>query len=588
MEPNLEKPPVSEEKLLDCFKSMKYILTKENLPYLEDWKRAYQGYLKNDFLVVVVGEFSTGKSTLLNKVLDTDLLPVGDLPTTAMLTRISYGPQNSLSRILPDGPKQELEFNCGSFDQFIASPDGKDPEGVLEVKMDHAKLKQSGVHLFDTPGAGDVFGKRATTVINLLTQCDGVIFTIAAEKPLSKTEKAFMEQYIIAQKTPHICIVLTRLDMLNPENQTTMVKYVYNQVKKISPGIEFVISSERSALSDGIDPTVKCGWEALWEIICQWAACEENAHLKTVRAQAQLNELISKVEEHYTFKIKILRLDEEKRSAIIDELHHKLASLKLLWTEIEIEIEKCRIDFKNWVYDTVRSCQNDIIERYGLEINKINDPKMWYENDFPYRLRTDVSHLAKNIEGNLQKKFYADVNRINEFIQRKFQTSMIRNDQVDLNYQPEKNLFTDPAEYKLAALNKLRWAMRIGTGAATFGSYLIFTGLGPVGILAGAAGAVISESIMAGKLEKQRTEVREMMQQTVNKVFTNALDEIEAKTRKMYSEVAEAIYRVEVAWLKEQEKLIGQKSKEITPVEGVSVIEHKLEALGKIKEFINS
>lgn len=584
----LKAPSLSNEKIFEYFKLIKTVITEENLPYMDDWRRAFQAYVKSDFLVAVVGEFSTGKSTLINKMLDTDILPVGNLPTTAMLTRISYGTKNALTFIAPDSAKQELDFSGKSFDKFTAGLSGTDPEGVLEVKIDHSQLKPSGVYLFDTPGAGDVVGHRAGIIVNVLTQCDGAIFTIAADKPLSATEKAFMQQYVIAQRTPHICVILTKLDLLDPANQINMVKYVSHQIKKISSGIEFVVAAKRDTLPDGIDDLAKYGTDALWEIVNQWAVCKENADLKIIRAQAQLQELISKIEEQYLLKIQVLQLDETKCNEIMNELQNKLSTLKLAWTDIEIEIDKCRITFKNWIYQTMDSYQKDLMERFKLEIFKINDPKIWFENDFPYRLRTDVNNMAKVIEGNLQKRFYSDVNRISEFIKNKLQTSLILHDNPNnLNYQVDKSIFTDPAQQKLASLNKLRWAMRIGTGVATFGSYLIFAGLGPVGILAGTASALISEKIIGGKIEKQRMEVLELLNKTVNKVFSDALAEIDSKTQRMYKDVAEEIYHAEIVWLKEQQKIIEQKSHEMDPATTIQGIKVKLGNIEKMKLSIN-
>lgn len=41
--------------------------------------------------VMIVGSFSTGKSTFLNALFGADIATVGALPTTAVTTKISYG-----------------------------------------------------------------------------------------------------------------------------------------------------------------------------------------------------------------------------------------------------------------------------------------------------------------------------------------------------------------------------------------------------------------------------------------------------------------------------------------------------------------
>jgi len=49
-----------------------------------------------DFLVMFVGEFNQGKSTLINRLLEREFLPVGILPTTALLISIKAGSEESI------------------------------------------------------------------------------------------------------------------------------------------------------------------------------------------------------------------------------------------------------------------------------------------------------------------------------------------------------------------------------------------------------------------------------------------------------------------------------------------------------------
>ena len=46
---------------------------------------------ENRFVLAVIGQFSRGKSTLMNAILGDAYLPTGVLPTTAVVTKINYG-----------------------------------------------------------------------------------------------------------------------------------------------------------------------------------------------------------------------------------------------------------------------------------------------------------------------------------------------------------------------------------------------------------------------------------------------------------------------------------------------------------------
>src|SRR5438445_7993687 len=47
------------------------------------------------FLLVIVGEFNAGKSALINALLRAPVLEEGPVPTTAQITKVRYGMQNT-------------------------------------------------------------------------------------------------------------------------------------------------------------------------------------------------------------------------------------------------------------------------------------------------------------------------------------------------------------------------------------------------------------------------------------------------------------------------------------------------------------
>ena len=49
------------------------------------------GLMADVFRVMAAGRFNAGKSTFINALLHSDILPVKALPTTAVITEISYG-----------------------------------------------------------------------------------------------------------------------------------------------------------------------------------------------------------------------------------------------------------------------------------------------------------------------------------------------------------------------------------------------------------------------------------------------------------------------------------------------------------------
>src|SRR4051812_23983899 len=54
--------------------------------------------LEELFLLVVVGEFNSGKSAFINALLGEEVLPEGVTPTTASINLLRYGPQPTESQ----------------------------------------------------------------------------------------------------------------------------------------------------------------------------------------------------------------------------------------------------------------------------------------------------------------------------------------------------------------------------------------------------------------------------------------------------------------------------------------------------------
>jgi GTPase Era involved in 16S rRNA processing len=98
--------------------------------------------------VAFCGHFSAGKSTLVNRLCGSRLLPSNPIPTSANVVTIRHGEPKAVIRLARDGrretrtvPLDELEAHC------------RDGEGVESIELYYpAALLEGGVALLDTPG----------------------------------------------------------------------------------------------------------------------------------------------------------------------------------------------------------------------------------------------------------------------------------------------------------------------------------------------------------------------------------------------------------------------------------------------------
>ncbi|MCS7057366.1 MAG: dynamin family protein [Meiothermus sp.] len=139
--------------------------------------------LEGPFLLVVVGEFNSGKSSLLNALLRGEFLKEGVTPTTDRIHLIGYGPE----------PKQ--------------APEGP---GLVRVELPHPLLKE--VRLVDTPGTNAILQHHQLLTERFLPRADLILFVTSADRPFTQSEADFLR--LIQSWGKKVVMVLHKADLL--------------------------------------------------------------------------------------------------------------------------------------------------------------------------------------------------------------------------------------------------------------------------------------------------------------------------------------------------------------------------------------
>lgn len=180
------------------------------------------------FTVTVIGEFSTGKSSMLNVLLgltrsDRPGKPDGMLPTdiratTAAITFIEYDdvPSPRVDVQLLNGeehtnllPEQLARFGAITH----RGKEKHDPSGeVKQITVRCASpLLEQKVRLVDTPGLGSVVAAHRKITAKFVPQSDAILFLMSSTAPITESEKSFLQ--LVASYTPHFFFVQTKTDL---------------------------------------------------------------------------------------------------------------------------------------------------------------------------------------------------------------------------------------------------------------------------------------------------------------------------------------------------------------------------------------
>jgi GTP-binding protein EngB required for normal cell division len=187
--------------------------------------------VKNPFIdVAILGQFKAGKSSFLNSIIGKAVLPVGVIPVTTVITRLRYGRSEGATVTFLDN--RQSRINLDDIEFFIS--EAKNPaneKGVEVVDIELPCLQYyEGLRLVDTPGLGSVFKYNTEISREWLPEVGMAIVAISSDRPLSENDLALIRD--LTEHTPKVVLLLTKVDLLSPEQQKEVVRFFRNTLKR--------------------------------------------------------------------------------------------------------------------------------------------------------------------------------------------------------------------------------------------------------------------------------------------------------------------------------------------------------------------
>jgi GTP-binding protein EngB required for normal cell division len=182
----------------------------------------------NSFQIAVFGRVSSGKSSLLNYILETDVLPVGVNPITAVPTRIVHGPEPRLAVAFLDKKTERMEIT--RLPEFVSEP--FNPGNMKHVTWIIVELPskrlQDGVLFVDTPGLGSLATAGAAETLAYLPRCDLGVVLIDAGSTLTQEDLSTLQS--LYEAAIPAFVLLSKADLLAPEDRDRSVRYISDQI----------------------------------------------------------------------------------------------------------------------------------------------------------------------------------------------------------------------------------------------------------------------------------------------------------------------------------------------------------------------
>jgi hypothetical protein len=174
---------------------------------------------------------------------------VGVTPTTATIHHIKYADVPEATVVYSSGKRETIAFEQAK--SFAVGGD-KATEDVdfLEVGLPALLLKER-ILLVDTPGVNDLSLQRVDITYSYIPRADAVLFLLDAGQILKESERVFLEDKLLKASRDKIIFVITKWDLLSPDEQGEALAYAKDKLAKlVKDPLVFPTSAEAALVGD--------------------------------------------------------------------------------------------------------------------------------------------------------------------------------------------------------------------------------------------------------------------------------------------------------------------------------------------------
>ena len=414
-----------------------YYAEEGNTEKAEVFEKLFNDLENEEFSIVVVGEFSAGKSTLLNALMGKRILPSFSNETTATVNFLRHkdkAQDGEAGRVFYSSGEQEImnDANIDTIMQYVTTKGDDVAKNIahLDLYLDSPFLKD-GVTLVDSPGLNGVADGHREITENQILKSHASIFLFNSDHPGSKTDFEFL--FELQSKVKTIIFVLNKIDAIKadegetPESIIETLKTTYKrkfpeatsipEIWPVSAYQALVARNEdlmmynnkaerTSEENDNLERISRL--KPFEDRLLRFLTCGEKAR----------QQLISPIE-------KVISIGDESRKAYLEEISfldkssdtgeidNQIAAVKESIEGLEKQIEDSRSDVEKQVREGIR----DIREKLSADMARLQEKKLTqiesyddledlveylktFENSFVQR----VQHIAMEQDEQLKEK----------------------------------------------------------------------------------------------------------------------------------------------------------------------------------------
>ena len=234
------------------------------------------------FNIAVSGVINSGKSTLLNALLNKSVLGASNVPETINLTILKHD-KNSHARVnfysidelaalgltSENLPSSSVDIGIDEIKNYTSSS-SKTANLVTSVELyDDLELLKDNVCIIDTPGIDDAVVLREQITTNFMRECDLLAHLMNASQSATQKDAHFLRACLENSHIVRVAIVLTHADTLNAKELHDTLSYTKKAIGEQINGVEidYFVLSAKSYLEGGENSGVEEFKEHLYDVL---------------------------------------------------------------------------------------------------------------------------------------------------------------------------------------------------------------------------------------------------------------------------------------------------------------------------------
>ena len=336
VDPRLAPLFAAEQAALSRLKAL--LERTEAEPAVIEQLRDIVEHLESLFLVVIVGEFNAGKSSVVNALFGETLMEEGPIPTTAKITVLRHG-------------EAPLERQLSEF--------------LVEKRLPADLLKT--LSLVDTPGTNSIVTQHQEITERFVPRADLVLFITSFDRPLSESERQFLH-YLREAWGKRLVFVVNKIDMAQDEEMLNkVIEHVRSgcqELMKFEPPI-YPVSARQAFASKTIEDKAEADslwkasrFEAFQDFVTRTLNDKERLALKLNAPLDAANRLISGLKERMEKREAVLQQDEKNLSALDEHLEAARSELREGYGRYVTEVDNLLLQMEQrgsqFLDDTIR------------------------------------------------------------------------------------------------------------------------------------------------------------------------------------------------------------------------------------------